>query len=86
MDDFFKFKIEEDKDLQSSENASNILDKLISKCAVNVVEGVENQLQKVTYFKRGVNQEVQEKMKHTPLTDCGCESRAAQLGVMTDFV
>ena len=86
MDDFFKFKIEEDKDLQSSENASNILDKLISKCAVNVVEGVENQLQKVTYFKRGVNQEVQEKMKHTPLTNSGCESRAAQLGVMTDFV
>ena len=46
------------------------------------MEAVENQLQKVTYFKKGVNQEVQEKMKHTPLT----ESRAAQLGVMTDFV
>ena len=86
MDDFFKFKIEEVKNLQSSENAYNILDKLISKCAGNVVEGVENQLQKVTYFKKGVNQEVQEKMKHTPLTNSGCESRAAQLGVMTDFV
>ena len=61
MDDFFKFKIEEVKNLQSSENAYNILDKLISKCAVNVVERVENQLQKVTYFKKGVNQGVQEK-------------------------
>ena len=50
------------------------------------MEGVENQLQKVTYFKKGVNQEMQEKMKHTPLTNSGCESRAAQLGVMTDFV
>ena len=28
--DFFKFKIEEVKSLQSSENASNLLDKLIS--------------------------------------------------------
>ena len=86
VDNFFKFKIEEIKSLESSENTSNILDKLISKCAGNVVEGVENQLQKVTYFKNGVNHEVEEKIKHTPLTNSGCESRAAQLGVMTDFV
>ena len=56
-------------------------DKLKSKCAARILEGLERQLGKVGLFRGEFSEETIEKLKHAPLTNSGCESRQAQLDV-----
>ena len=54
-------------------------DRLKSKCAEKIIEGLDRQLGKVAFFQDKFNEETIEKLKHAPLTNSGCESRQAQL-------
>lgn len=86
VNNFFKTKLKELESFTIKENQVTILQKLTSECAASIVSGVKNQLEKVAYFTKDVSPELEEKMKLAPLTNSGCESRAGQLGVMTNFV
>ena len=72
------------KIVQESQTGSPA-DRLRSKCAEKISEGLTRQLDKVGIFRDEFTAETIEKLKHAPLTNSGCESRQAQLDVRVRY-
>ena len=80
---FFETKLTELKAFGLKKETT--FDKLISKCALGIVEALERQLSKKSFFRNESSPETVLKMLKAPLTNSGCESRLAQLDVRVDF-
>ena len=81
---FFNIKIKELKTMASAEVVTN-KEKLIKACAGKIAENIERQLSQIAFFNQDnqgqVSDATLQKMKYTPLSNSGCESRMAQLDV-----
>ena len=53
-------------------------EKLLASWTAKVVDNIEHQLNQMAFFRGEIDIHTQLKMKHTPLTNLGCESRMAQ--------
>ena len=60
-------------------------DRIIAKCAENVIEAVERQLGQMSFFRNEASDDAIAKMEYAPLTNSGCENRQAQLDVRVKF-
>ena len=57
----------------------------MSRCAYAILEMLDNQLRRMSFFMNGVGPEIELKMLKAPMTNSGCECRFAQLDVRVDF-
>ena len=71
--------------MENRDNLENNFERLVSSAAAKVKENLERQLNMMTFYKEDINTDTLAKMKHTPLTNSGCESRMAQLDVRVKF-
>ena len=85
MKEFFKNNIEALKKLVDESCDGTATDKIIAKCAENVIEAVERQLGQMSFFRNEASDDAIAKMEYAPLTNSGCESRQAQLDVRVKF-
>ena len=60
-------------------------EKLLASCAAKVVDNIERQLNQMAFFRGEIDNHTKLKMKHTPLTNLGCESRMAQFDNRVKF-
>ena len=86
---FFNTKIKELKTMASAADVTTNKEKLLKACASKVAENIERQLSQIAFFnqdhKGQLSDTTLEKMKYTPLSNSGCESRMAQLDVKVKF-
>ena len=82
---FFENKLEDLTTLENRDNLENNFERLVSSAAAKVKENLIRQLNMMTFYKEDINTDTLAKMKHTPLTNSGCESRMAQLDVRVKF-
>ena len=65
---FFGLKLKELENLSENPGDKN-RDKLLAKCAAKVSENLERQINQVSFFKEGTDEETQRKLAHAPLTN-----------------
>ena len=83
--DFFDTKLKELSELITAPAISNE-DQLVRRCAIKIQENMERQLSQIAFFRDHLGSTATvEKMRYTPLTNSGCESRMAQLDVKVKF-
>ena len=82
---FFQNNIELLKNLAEEKKKESTTDRIISRCADNVVEAVERQLGKMCFFMSASTEHILVLIEYAPLTNSGFESRQAQLDVWVKF-
>jgi len=61
-------------------------DKLLASCAAKVVDNIERQLNQMVFIRGKIDIHTQLKMKHTSLTNLGCERRMTQFENRVKFI
>lgn len=79
---FFSTKLLQLKEL-SNKNPTTQFDKLLHKCLIKVIENIERQLSRMPFFGDGVDTDIEDKMRHVPLSNSGCESNFGKLDART---
>ena len=79
---FFTTKLLQLKEL-STKTPTTQFDILLQKCLIKVIENIERQLSRMPFFGNGVDADIEDKMRHVPLSNSGCESNFGMLDART---